>query len=104
MDVADAGDEHRDKQLPARTRRLEKELRRLQPGTDVPTAFSWAGTFGATSDGMPIIGNVPGIDHVYFALGYGGNGITFSAIAADLLRDRCLGHPNDDATIFRPDR
>jgi glycine/D-amino acid oxidase-like deaminating enzyme len=104
MDVADAGDEHRDEQLPARTRRLEKALRRLQPGTTVPTAFSWAGTFGATPDGMPIIGEVPGMKHAYFALGYGGNGITFSTIAAAIVRDRCLGRPNDDARIFRPGR
>jgi len=35
------------------------------------------------------------------ALGFGGNGITFSAIAADLLADMLTGKPNDDAALFR---
>jgi glycine/D-amino acid oxidase-like deaminating enzyme len=37
---------------------------------------------------------------VYFALGYGGNGITYSMIAARLLTDLFLQRPNDDAAVF----
>ena len=32
---------------------------------------------------LPYIGVLPEHPHTYFALGYGGNGITFSAVAAD---------------------
>ena len=39
-----------------------------------------------------------------FALGYGGNGITFSAIAATLVRDWWTGLPNPDAAVFAFDR
>ena len=42
--------------------------------------------------------------HGYFALGYGGNGITFSWIAASILLDLFLGRPNPDAELFRFDR
>jgi glycine/D-amino acid oxidase-like deaminating enzyme len=94
----------RDRHLPERTRRLERELGRLIPGCDAPTSYSWTGTFGETRDGMPLIGPVPGTPNVDFALGYGGNGITFSAVAADILRDNCLGTTNPFARIFRPDR
>jgi glycine/D-amino acid oxidase-like deaminating enzyme len=34
-------------------------------------------------------------------MGYGGNGITFSQIAARLVVDLFLGRPNDDAAVFR---
>lgn len=104
MDIAHVDDLTRDRLLPGRTRRLERELRRLKPGFDTPTAYSWAGTFGVTRDGLPIVGPLPGIERVYFALGYGGNGITFGALAAELLRDLCLDRENDDVRIFRPGR
>ena len=38
--------------------------------------------------------------HTCFALGYGGNGITFSVIAAELIRDWWTGRPNPDAALF----
>jgi glycine/D-amino acid oxidase-like deaminating enzyme len=41
---------------------------------------------------------------MYFALGYGGNGITFSMIAARLILDLYLGRPNQDAAVFAFDR
>ena len=37
-------------------------------------------------------------------LGYGGNGITFSWIAAGILLDLFLGRENPDAEIFGFDR
>jgi len=39
-----------------------------------------------------------------FALGFGGNGITFSLIAAEILRDMILGKQNKDADIFSFER
>jgi len=104
MDIPDEGDVHRDVQLPHRIRCLEGELRRLLPDLDFVTAYSWAGTFGETNDGLPVVGRVPEDDGVFYALGYGGNGISFSVIAADLLRDLCLGHDNPDHRIFRANR
>ena len=37
-------------------------------------------------------------------IGYGGNGITFSVIAARLIADLYLGRPNADASVFAFDR
>ncbi len=39
-----------------------------------------------------------------YALGYGGNGITFSVIAARLLTSHILGKPDPRARIFSPER
>ncbi|MBI5600696.1 MAG: FAD-binding oxidoreductase [Gemmatimonadetes bacterium] len=94
----------RDVMLPAQTRKLAKRLHRLLPSVTAPVAFSWAGTFGQTADGLPYIGANPAFQHGLFALGYGGNGITFSVIAARIIRDLVSGTPNGDAEIFRFDR
>ena len=58
------------------------------------------GTFGANGKGMPSIGRIPGYPNCYAVVGYGGNGITFSWIAANLLVDRFLERPNRDAELF----
>ncbi len=38
--------------------------------------------------------------HTYYALGFGGNGITFSVIAAQIIRDMVTGKKNKDAAMF----
>jgi glycine/D-amino acid oxidase-like deaminating enzyme len=95
----------RDARIPAKSRRLLKRFARLFP--DAPpleTAFDWAGAFGSTRDGLAYIGTHPAFPSCYFALGFGGNGITFSVTASQILRDLFLGRPNADAKIFRFDR
>ena len=74
---------------------------RLFPDVPLEVAFAWAGTFGETKDGLAYIGVHPRFPHTWFALGYGGNGITFSLIAAEIIRDDFLGRENRDARIFR---
>jgi glycine/D-amino acid oxidase-like deaminating enzyme len=41
--------------------------------------------FGTTRDGLPLIGRLPGQSHCFAAFGYGGNGISFSAMAAEMI-------------------
>jgi glycine/D-amino acid oxidase-like deaminating enzyme len=94
----------RDRLMPSRTKRLEKRLAQLLPSVTTQTAFAWAGTFGETRDGLPFIGPSASCPQALFALGYGGNGITFGVVAAQILRDLCLGHDNADAAVFRLDR
>ncbi len=95
----------RDAVMPHRIAKLERRLERTWfPGLDLKTAFSWAGTFGETRDGLPYIGTAPQLDRACVALGYGGNGITFSVVAAGILADLLLGRHNPDAEIFRLDR
>lgn len=62
--------------------------------------FTWCGTFSFTLDGLPYIGLYPGLDHVYFALGYGGNGTTFSMIAAELIRHALEGKTDHRERLF----
>jgi len=94
----------RERAMPAQLVRLEQSLGKLFPSLPLTRDFAWAGTFGETPDGLPYIGPSPFMQHAFFALGYGGNGITFSVTAADILADLCLGRFNADARIFRLDR
>jgi glycine/D-amino acid oxidase-like deaminating enzyme len=94
----------RDRIIPDKTKRLEQRLKKLLPALETETAFEWAGTFAETPDGLPYIGRDPEYPGVLFALGYGGNGITFSAIAAELLTAECLSQTARDADLFRLDR
>jgi glycine/D-amino acid oxidase-like deaminating enzyme len=88
----------------AKTSVLLERATALFPTLGIEPAYAWAGTFGSTNDGLPYIGTRADEPHVSFALGYGGNGITFGVIAATLLRDAILGRPSPDAELFGFDR
>ena len=93
-------DEKRDARIRRKTAALVKRLRSMFPEIEVEVAYAWAGVFGGTEDGLPVIGQTPEYPRAYFALGYGGNGITYSLIAAELIRDALCGKKNEDARIF----
>jgi glycine/D-amino acid oxidase-like deaminating enzyme len=90
--------------LAAKTARLVRRVRQMFPDLPIEPAFSWAGTFATTDDGLPFIGARENNHRLWFALGYGGNGITFSVIAANILRDALTGRDNPDAALFGFDR
>ena len=90
----------RDQMLTRKARELERSFVRLFPAITFRTDFKWAGTFAASKDGLPYIGSIAERPHTYFALGFGGNGITFSVIAANIIRDLLTGKKNPDAEIF----
>lgn len=94
----------RDKLIPRKTDSLVRKFRKLFPRIELEVAFAWAGTFGETKDGLAYIGDTGELPGAYFALGYGGNGITYSMLAAEIIRDAILGRNNAQAELFRFDR
>lgn len=98
-DTAFASDHERDGLVERKVAALVDRFQQLFPEAAFEPAFAWAGTFGESSDGLPYIGKL-GERPAYCALGYGGNGITFSIIAAGLICDLYCGRPNDDAEVF----
>ncbi|NOT76070.1 MAG: FAD-binding oxidoreductase [Cyclobacteriaceae bacterium] len=90
----------RDSALPGKAKALEKSFNKLFPNIPFKTDFQWAGTFAITKDGLPFIGSVRQRPATSFALGFGGNGITFSVIAAQMIRDKLMGKVNKDELIF----
>jgi glycine/D-amino acid oxidase-like deaminating enzyme len=96
-----ANAKRRDALISQKRRSLVKKFGRLFPDVQLEVAYTWAGTFSETKDGLAYIGVHPRFPHAYFALGYGGNGITFSLIAAEIIRDYFLGRTSRDAHLFR---
>jgi glycine/D-amino acid oxidase-like deaminating enzyme len=99
-----SGSHKRDKALPVKAKALEHAFKKLFPHTHFKTDFKWAGTFASTKDGLPYIGCLPNKPHTYFALGLGGNGITFSVLAAQIITSMALGLQDDDARLFNFNR
>ncbi len=92
--------------LPTKARSLMGDLaRRLPELDDVEFGYSWCGTFAETPDGLAYLGSHPTYPRCQFALGFGGNGITYSALGAQYIADALIGGsaPPEQA-IFRLDR
>lgn len=77
----------RDARVEKKARKLLKQAQDLFPELPLKPAFSWAGTFAETTDGLPFFGPHDSTGpRVHFAMAYGGNGITYSMLGAGLLR------------------
>lgn len=83
---------------------LAKASKRCPGVGTLEPEFTWSGVFGETDDSLPMIGAVPGRANCFVAYGYGGNGITFSALAADLLAAELAGSPEEDAHFYGLER
>jgi glycine/D-amino acid oxidase-like deaminating enzyme len=94
----------RDGKLPQKVMAIREKMKRLWPKADTRVANAWCGTFGETADGLPLIGPVPSLPHVYGAYGYGGNGITFSYLAAQMIGAMIAGGYREWFDDFAMDR
>ncbi|MBA3829856.1 MAG: FAD-binding oxidoreductase [Taibaiella sp.] len=92
--------EKRDARVKMKAKALLQSFNKKFPHIPIRIDFSWAGTFAATADGLPYIGSLPGKPNTFFTLGFGGNGITFSVIGAQMIRDAILEKKNDNAALF----
>jgi len=90
----------RDRLIKKKTALLKNDFMKLFPALEFNPEFSWAGTFGSTKDSLPYIGTYSKTPHTYYALGFGGNGITFSFIAAEIITDMIKGRKNKDAALY----
>jgi len=96
-----ADEETRDAKLERKTKTLEKKLAMLLPKIDPRALFAWTASFGQSKTGLPSIGPIPGYPRCYAVLGYGGNGITYSMLAAQLISASIGGRRDPDAALFR---
>lgn len=90
----------RDAMMEDKIASIEAKLARLLPGIDPRAEYRWCGSFGGSQTGTPSIGPMPRMPNCYAVLGYGGNGITFSMIAAQLLRGHITGDRDADSDLF----
>jgi len=92
----------RDARVAAKASRLARDAgRRL--GTAIEPAWAWAGTFAETEDGLPFFdAHAQHGPRVLFALAYGGNGIAYARLGADVIAARLQrrAHPCDRLVSF----
>ena len=86
--------------LMRKARLIARKAARLLGTGPLTIDYAWAGPFGVTSDGLPIIGEMPDIRNVFAVMGYGGNGITFSQIASEIVAARIAGRADPDEDLF----
>jgi glycine/D-amino acid oxidase-like deaminating enzyme len=91
----------RDKATPGKIARIAKKAAKIFPRLDFEAAYSWAGCFGESATSLPAVGLIKGFARSYSVLGFGGNGITFSMMAAQLISRHIQGLKDPDAELFR---
>jgi glycine/D-amino acid oxidase-like deaminating enzyme len=92
----------RDRLVEAKTKAILRKLSVLLPGRNLQGAYRWAGNFAETEDGLPIIAAPEGMKRCLAVLGAGGNGITYSMIAADIAAAFVRGRKVPYAKFFEP--
>jgi glycine/D-amino acid oxidase-like deaminating enzyme/nitrite reductase/ring-hydroxylating ferredoxin subunit len=71
----------------------------------VGVAYTWSSQYYEPVDGLPYIGHLPGHDNnVYVATGYGGNGMTYSHVAARVLKEMICNEARSYDEVFNPSR
>lgn len=90
----------RDALIGEKAARIAEKLKELIPGLDPKPAFRWTGSFGTTETGLPIIGLLPKRERILAVMGYGGNGITYSRIAAEIAAAVLAGKRDRDADLY----
>ena len=91
----------RDRLIPKKVAAIAKKAKRIFPDIDFTPDYAWTGSFGESPTGLPAIGPIPELPRCYAVLGFGGNGITFSMLAAQLISRHMQGIKDPDAEIFR---
>jgi glycine/D-amino acid oxidase-like deaminating enzyme len=68
------------------------DFRRVYPMlADVPIAQSWSGPIDRTYDSLPLLGSLSHAPHVFYGVGWSGNGVNPSRIGARILASLVLG-------------
>jgi glycine/D-amino acid oxidase-like deaminating enzyme len=96
--------DERDAAIPTKAARLAEKLKALWPKAIIDIDHKWSGMFDTTRDGLPLVGRLPGRKNMFAAYGYGGNGITFSFMAAKLIAALISGESSPLLDDFAIDR
>ncbi|WP_329903771.1 FAD-dependent oxidoreductase [Porphyromonas pogonae] len=83
---------------------LAHKLDQYFPEKNFEPDYIWAGSFAVTKDGLPYIGRHSDFGDSIFVLGLGGNGITYSVQAMDLVVKMLKGEDDKLLHYYRFDR
>jgi glycine/D-amino acid oxidase-like deaminating enzyme len=74
---------------PSQDRLMDVMARRF-PELDLMRADHWSEMMGFTPDGLPLLGRLPSLPRAYFAVGFGGRGLSWAFVAAERLVNAML--------------
>lgn len=94
----------RDDLIAVKRAALEVKAAKLLKRDDLEFECAWASTFGGSPDGLPAIGPARNLDRVILAYGYGGNGVTFASLGAEIVKSHLAGEANSAFEGFDPYR
>jgi glycine/D-amino acid oxidase-like deaminating enzyme len=100
-DESDDKPAHRARAIPRKTAALERKLKKLFPDVAFALGKEWAGAFGESVDGLPIIDEVPDMPNCHTVMCIGGNGTIYSFIASQILSRRLNGRQDKDSDLYR---
>lgn len=69
---------------------LDAYLKRYFPDVDKPVSRRWSGIMGFSLDGLPLVGTLPTMPRVGFAVGFTGHGLALGAGTAQRAVERLL--------------
>ena len=91
----------RDAANPAHLNALREGMARKFPALrGIELDYSWWGWVDVSHDMMPRITGLPDLPGAYYALGYGGNGVMYSAMAGRRMAQLVAGEAVPDLPIF----
>jgi gamma-glutamylputrescine oxidase len=87
--------------------RLDAYLQRFFPDVTAPVERRWAGIMGFSVDGLPLVGTLPHLPRVGYAVGFTGHGLAMSAMTtrralARLLHGQHAGVVDADRLFQQP--
>jgi len=85
---------------PRRARIVLQNLKRLYPSlADVDLDTSWSGPVDRSSDGLPLLGSLPGHDNIAYGIGWSGNGLGPSLLGGRILASLALGEHDEWSSL-----
>lgn len=88
------------RRLAVKTRAITHDVHALLPAARFRISHAWGGAFGESTTALPLIDRLPGVRHTWVVAGFGGNGITYSMIASQVIAAALQGVRDPDATLF----
>ena len=95
---------HRDRQIGTKSGTIAAKLAKMINVAKVEVDCAWSASFGSSPDGLPAIGRAANHERLWLASGFGGNGVTFAALGAELIAAELNGKADADAACFDPYR
>lgn len=96
-----ADPDRRDRAVAGKAQKLLAKVSALLPGRKLVVEYAWAGAFADSPTGLPHIAEVKGMPNCLAVLGCGGNGITFSMVAAQYASSWVRAKHDPDIDLFR---